>query len=501
MKEHREQSEIRVLETWLSNVQALHETVRLWSNNTTLAFDVKAAYPALTEEVVRIDMYSSRALAFLFAGFNENMQVYLPNTKDSKKAAKLFTEIFSLNDQDPSLNFVEPDNFLSKSIYDFITKKQLNATEEIARAFVKEFVLFGYSSEVRNTVFRVLENFGVKHEDIKKAYNDLGIDTDALDVSNESSPNSKIYFRKSLDEFEERSVFNESFNLNWTSADSLLGAFKEGYVPEFLLYKKQVFVKESNLASGAGVHNFRLGSNEDLEEFKNFIFKLEQENKNLSQIIVEEGAELGEDSFEGSAQFFVDFDGQVSFLGLTKQIIKDKEHQGNIISYDRDFFESNISDEQIRVFGDFVKYLSDKSGYRGYMSLDFIVDKNGVPKLLEANARITGATASLALCAALQITNPKSKVYLASINTVELDPERKLSFDELLVVLKKEGLLFDFEKGRGLVPSLIALPEKIGFIAIDMSDEENKEESVKKLLETVKSKLPLKPGKKEEPEL
>ncbi len=456
------------------SAEALHNSLAFFSRPVTWLFDVKGTYPSLVGEVSRIEDYITRAVVMLFAGFaDKNKLIFAKNPELKRIMESYYKNTFNLGEDEYSVAFV-PEPVSKEGILKIVQDARLNSDEAIINFLVNYVQFFGYSEMVFNHIKAALKELHINYNDFKQALRDKGINIDSLDVTGKESPSYKLYFRKALLKFESGNIGR--YNLDFTSADKIFESLDNGVVPKWLKGKKRVFVKRADLASGVGVENFDTATDEGIEKLKAHLYSLKQKNVDLAEVLVEEGAELDSKSKEGSLQFYVtkDHKGEITvkFLGVTEQIIEDKEHQGNIISFDKKFVKSLISEEDIEQIQKFIVELSKDTGYQGYISVDFIKDKYGAPKLLEANARITGATMPLAVATYMQLTNPKETIYVASRNTIELDTKKKIDSEKLLKLLKQHDLLFTQEKGCGLIPALVALPEKIGFISVANSKKE-----------------------------
>ena len=465
-------------------VEALHNALAFFARDVFYAFDVKGTYPSLVGEVSRIEDYVTRSVAML-AGFANKNQIIVSKNKAIQDLLSFYQEAFNLSPEEFSVLEVS-DPFSKEAILRAVKTAGLSEKEEILNFILDRMQFFGYSEEIFANIKSALLELGVDPGEFEQALEGRGIKKDSLNVTSFESPSHKLLFRRNLADFEGG---GKRFNLDFIKASKLFDTFQKEAVPKWLRDKKLVFVKRADLASGAGIKKFSVSDNKGISELKSYFFALRQENIDLANVLVEEAAELGPNSKEGSLQFYImanvedDLEKDtednseknatdnfvVKYLGITEQIIEGNEHQGNIVSFSKGFADSLISESDIEKIQAFVLKLAKETGYQGYISLDFIVDKFGAPKLLEANARITGATAPLAVATYEQITRLEDSIFVASRNTIELSPGAEIDAKKLLEILRESDLLYTKEKQVGLIPALIALPEKIGFIAVAKS--------------------------------
>ena len=247
------------------------------------------------------------------------------------------------------------------------------------------------------------------------------------------------------------------------------------------LIKKRgsVYVKTTGLASGVGVESFN-----NIDDIISFIADTKKKfGDKVNFIITEDISNIIKK--ESSLQFNIDNDGKITILGLTENIVENNEHQGNIVTSNLD---NDINNIDLKSYNELIKYLeilSKDFKFNGYGGLDLAITSEGV-KLLEVNARYTGATYPLAVLDQLRVLTGKDNLTVMSINT--LKPKIKINnFNELEkifgnVLLTKEKI----EDGEinGVIPTLVStLPEKMGIIIVG----ENKNE-VKDILNIVKEK-------------
>jgi hypothetical protein len=171
---------------------------------------------------------------------------------------------------------------------------------------------------------------------------------------------------------------------------------------------------------------------------------------------------------ERSAQFVVDRDYNVHFIGMTGQIIQRNEkgeqvvHSGNVISSDQNDAVNHLSATDRAALIRVVEYAAKKWRYQGYVGLDLIDTDDGI-KILEANARLTGALPPYAILEQLNTKYDKS-LSIVSINT--LRPGVPVTTFEDLQKLLGDSL-YSPGRGRGVIPVLFTtLPEKIGLAAV-----------------------------------
>lgn len=89
------------------------------------------------------------------------------------------------------------------------------------------------------------------------------------------------------------------------------------------------------------------------------------------------------------------------------------------------------------------------TGYRGYFDVDCVVAKDGTPYIAESNVRRTGGTHVYHTLHTLVGPDFMHKVYTVSTNIHTLPGKKKLSFPEMLKLLKP--LLYDKNKNEGVI--------------------------------------------------
>jgi len=176
---------------------------------------------------------------------------------------------------------------------------------------------------------------------------------------------------------------------------------------------------------------------------------------------------------ERSAQYIINDDGSIHYLGMTLQNIKHNVHQGNSMSTVPTDAINNLQPQEIQDMNMLVEYLSKKFNYRGYLSIDLVDTKEGL-KALEVNARITGATGPMAVLSQLQIQNPERGWGIISKNTIQPDTSLNItSLESLGETVANQ--IYTTERGRGIIPTLVTtLPEKLGVIAVGYDEADAK---------------------------
>ncbi len=471
--------------------------------------DVYGAYSGL-KGVSALKDYISRGLALGIVPekqteYLEETQIVLPDDSQIKSLIKYYKDaglsdnmgVFFIRKEaranasfESLLEIIETLKEELKEVFRKYGKKERDA--RVIDHILNDILFFGYSDGVFEQIRRALESGGV---DTKLFDEQIQAKKKALDVSSRviwknermiGGPNNKRYLREFLRKIsaEEEYSFVENYNLDFISCEEALNTEK---LRTWLRGKNRVVLKPANLASGEDIDIFDIGDEEEVQKLIRKIHNFKQRNIDLSQAIIEEAVPEHLGAKEFSAQFYVERVGYKFYvlpLAVTKQVIKGTAHQGNIISFDPTFTDSVIIKNKLLDMGKIVEAICEDSGYEGYISVDLKGDKDDF-RILEMNARVTGATAPLVVLAGLQrkyadrLKDKEGKsiyLYAQSENTIE--PSKSLQeniendMDKLLELLRRRKLLWNESRLSGVIPSLAALPQKLGVIAIGKSEEE-----------------------------
>ncbi len=464
--------------------------------------NVKDTYPALVGDVSRIKDYITRVLGlYLTPGDakeydNEEVKLALPDNEQTRVLLDFYKKEGIASDS-ASITPVEDKERATYSmalkVIEDIRRKYLSLSKKeqdkkIIEELLDNLALFGYSNEVFAQIKRALRYYQISESVFDELLNERSrfldvSSTTELDEKGEwvGGLNNKLFLRRALDTIDGAS----KYQISYIPADTFLSDRKAR--EKWLKGKRRVFVKVANLASGAKVENFRVQDESGREALAQYLRRLEQENIQINQVLIENEARIAEAEF--SLQFYVTSHKTTKGdkvviaipLGVTRQVINEKhEHQGNIISFDPEFVYKIVPRQTWEEMLQIVKELAKKGNYEGYLSLDVMGKEGGDFQILEANARMTGATAPIIALAGLQRRFEKEVadkyLYVRSENTIELGESKRKeigqNMDKLLELIKSNKILWAKETKRGVIPYLAALPDKIGIMAFAFSEEE-----------------------------
>ena len=478
------------------STRALTEVQKLASSKTILVMNVSDTYPELKGKVPGIDYYSTRASAFALNALMSNgvvRVIVMPESKriGTEELLNYLRKSFGLS---AKFIFVDHKDFTRGAIgavLDYLRESGYSLKQSV-EILANKLLLFGYSNETLRDIESAFNEKEVGHLfDYFKSL--IGEDSfEAFVTSSELSPNSKLFFRKSFQDFFDSQYNARAQAIAFASAQEVLD--DKDILKDKLVSSKRVFVKRMDAASGVGIKSIDLNSEHDFDSLLKHLYELERQNINLSNVLVESVAPNTDMEF--SAQFWIDKKYEAKFLGVTEQIIKDNEHKGNVTSFDPGFINKILRSDDIEYLRQFVSKLAKESSYKGYLSIDLVGNKNKWAPL-EANARVTGATAPLFVAASLSFASLQDKFfpYISTLNTFsfaeiakakypELEQNQinakieKLHMDSVLSVLRNAELLASFGKDgfkKGVIPYLAALPSKTGLLAVARSKKEAEE--------------------------
>lgn len=148
-----------------------------------------------------------------------------------------------------------------------------------------------------------------------------------------------------------------------------------------------------------------------------------------------------------SVEFQVQKNGHVDFLYIGgMRVTKEGVFRGMEIS--NDVIAEHLAVRMIDT-GFFIGEQYRTNGYHGYFDVDFVAARNGQLYVTESNVRRTGGTHVFATAERLFGKDFMYYTYILSNNAYELPLKRKVTFDEMLLMLKP--ILFDKHTREGLV--------------------------------------------------
>ena len=479
------------------SARALMYVQQLASSKMILAMNVADTYPELKDKVSAIEYYSTRASVFLLNALMSNGQVrVIIMPKSDQIGIKELMEYLMKNFKvSAKILFVDHENFTHSAIVATLgyLRKNIYRLEQSVKVLADKLLLFGYSNETLQDIESAFNEVGAGH--LFDYFKDLVGENsfESFVTSSESSPNSKFFFRKSFQDFFDSQYNARVQTITFVSAREVLD--DNNILRDRFSNSNCVFVKRMDAASGVGIKRIDLHGEHNFDSLLKHLYELERQNVNLSNVLVESA--VPNTDMEFSAQFWIDDEHEARFLGLTEQIIKNNEHQGNVTSFDPRFINNILHNDDIEYLRQFVYKLAKESLYKGYLSIDLIGNKNKWAPL-EANARVTGATAPLFVAASLSFASLQDNFfpYVSTLNTFsfaeiakakypELEQEQiinakieKLRMNSVLSVLRDAELLASFGKDgfkKGVIPYLAALPSKTGLLAVARSKKEAEE--------------------------
>ena len=243
---------------------------------------------------------------------------------------------------------------------------------------------------------------------------------------------------------------------------------------KLLLKRGSVVIKAVGFFSGIGIKKVKT-----LRDIYDFIDNTKKKFGSGLQFVVTE--DLSKNMVgERSIQFFID-NQKVSFLGITKNLVKDNENYGNVITTSLDDKVNFINKKSFDEIKDLVNDIF-KKGYRGFLGIDLIDINNGKTKVLEINGRMGGATPILAVLSSI----PEEKYKDAYIVKATLNVKYCASAIEILEKIHDFSLSKEKIKNgeNGVIPILQAeIKEDLKFIVV--SDTEKKAFDLLKSIEEI----------------
>lgn len=272
----------------------------------------------------------------------------------------------------------------------------------------------------------------------------------------------------------QRGADPDSLNINFVSATAqqdLLQKIWEARVEKLIedSVDYSVIVKATNLASGEALRFCK-----NVDQIRNFIKECRNDNPDI-QFIIEEDLRVQKEA-EMSAQFLVTPDGKPIFLHATENIVKRNHrgepvvHWGNTIAGNpKDPINKALTRKTVKELKEIVEYYA-QLGYRGYIGFDLLLLRSGKIKVLETNARITGATYPLLILEQLARQRKSRDFVVLATNMIAPDHRDLHTFTQLQERLGE--LIYTTERGEGIIPALVSpLPQKFGAVVVARDHE------------------------------
>ena len=182
--------------------------------------------------------------------------------------------------------------------------------------------------------------------------------------------------------------------------------------------------------------------------------------EDISSVIIE----------ERSFQIFIESNGKMKILAISKNLVKDNSNFGNVINTAPEDELNNIE------FDDFIQVEAlakniARRGYVGYMSFDMGFTTEGY-KIFEINGRMGGCSPLIGVLPAMK-EKIGGEISLV-INTVQLDQKKNFDFYSVLLRLGKISLSENNKKGV-IVTNPAVLPQKVTLIAVSKNEDESLE--------------------------
>ncbi len=413
----------------------------------TVIYDVEGAYPEL-KDVPGVTDYAQRGIGLsLFAR-------YIPWTHETLPLFETLRKTRLPGKKE--IIYISRDNFLEHAV-GVIMEKQTNKIPP--KTVLENLVLFGYSKHSTGILKHYARKYKVEDTDfLDKIWTSAGTDS-------ESSPNNKALVRTLISEFESEDNSNiclGSFNPQYESASEFIANLNARPDTTEILkalsdkkyFGERVVVKPSlSGASGVGVELYDLSY--QLEAFA------ERIANNPQNLLIEEALDI---DYEISMQIHVTDSKEVLYLGLTEQRIENNAHTGNLISFEKSFENKRIDDREKRKVLKIVEYIAQKTGYKGYLSVDIARTNEGTLKILEINARFGGASAPLMLLRRLAKPGRPTYVEYSQFGVKNPNPGHILGYIG--------PRLLSFKNNVGIFPLMVSQEaSKVGMLFAHTSED------------------------------
>ena len=256
-----------------------------------------------------------------------------------------------------------------------------------------------------------------------------------------------------------------------------LALTKDNFVNEVLKLldeSNKILVRQSR--SGGGLGNLTIEKINE-SEFKvdgikdEGVLNISEFNEFLNQFANDSNS----DDFVVS-QFLDLYASPGTLFHIDEESIDIVSHTNQILNDQSTFtgFQYPISDEKITSYFPIIEeYVSNlgkawqAKGYRGYGNIDWMITKEGCIYIAERNARQTSVVPILSLISDV-FNNENSTIQLPQDKVIYAKDfvfiNKKLSFAKIINELKNKNLLFDKEKGTGLIitiPPVIDLEKTV----------------------------------------
>jgi len=201
----------------------------------------------------------------------------------------------------------------------------------------------------------------------------------------------------------------------------------------------QVIVKEPYGVSGRGLYIVK----EEKELTK--LIRLLRLSTNEQEFIAEGWIQRKEDF---NYQIWIESDGKINFICLSKQFVKKIIYQGSE-------FTKDIPDE---IFTKFVEYTQKigkalfTMGFYGIVGIDAFIDEdNNIYPMIEMNVRLNFSTYLY------NAVNIFKQCYGISCTYHDVTTQSPLCYKDIKTILEKKGLMVNKQKGVGLMPIIPSL--------------------------------------------
>ncbi len=478
--------------TILPDVRPLIE----WVQGRDVVPDLESTFPELMREIVNAREYTSRALVL------PGRRIVLPEPQSDVKRSLLndayaFYREIGIGPKEVLYLDVKGSDSLTAAYFDQVLSQ--GASERGSDGAMPQVAFFAqHSVGTRVPLEALASTHGVTAQEIGLPSADVAeVDSHyehekyawPLGVKNTlEAPrivsgliNSKTWLRMTLEE-----IGLHEMNSDFVACTAF--NYDLHAIARVIEKRGRAFLKRIGGASGSGIHV--IGSP---KEALRIMRRDSDEHVALYTYIIEEDLREIVDGEERSCQALISADGRPQILAMTQNIVQNAVHRGNMITYDPHDPTNMLPDGMREKFMTLLRKVAD-TGYRGYLSLDFfITQEDGVRgvKILECNARQTGATYPLAVLGQLSARlQDRAQLTVLSDNGILLPSSQNcVTWGDVQALCGDD--LFDigaFEAGAqkgGIVPSMVGtLPEKIGMIFVG-TDSATAHEVRKKFLRRV----------------
>lgn len=259
-----------------------------------------------------------------------------------------------------------------------------------------------------------------------------------------------------------RSDFPDRWFVDYEVCDSLKEIQKSA--EEMLQKYSAVIVRHPKMASGIG--SKLIADNEELYtgEFEKFV-----QSYSDKKMLVEEFVKQGE---EYSVTWNIDSDKKPQLLYWSKQYIKNRIHQGNVVADAEDVFEDE-QNQTVKEISEATEKIVENYLYPGRIGFDLIIRPDNSWKILESNCRYGGS--SYPNFIREQVSSDRC-VLMHNIKPDLSD------FQDVHKELEKLGIDYESSSQAGcFVANPFCLPDKCAVVIVSESVDEG-ENMLKKVL-------------------